>query len=152
MGRNRKPVGVLEFSPGYRRNPARKRARAGEPKIKAGLGDPPAEWAAGAEHNARFAGLLTAWQEIAAQDVCRVLNCSHRDLVEIACHLKYKIRRASAGYGKATSGDFSQLTNVLGKMGMTPVDSSRVSGSVTLPGQGPSSESAQSRNWGELVG
>jgi hypothetical protein len=152
MGRNPKPAALLEFSPGYNKNPARKRARAKEPKIKPGLGDPPAEWVAGAEHNARFTGLLIAWKEIVEQDVCHVLNRSHRDLVEVACHLKYKIRRASAGYGRSTSGDFAQLTTVLGKMGMTPVDSARVAGSVTLPGQGPGSETTGARDWGELVG
>lgn len=139
---------MIQFSPGYRKNPARKRARAKEPKIKAGLGDPPLEWVDGASSNGRYAALLAAWREIVAQDICRVLNCSHRDLVELACQLKYRIRRAGAGYGKATSGDFSQLTTILGKMGMTPVDSARVAGSVRVSDR----DSTAPAGWGEYVG
>jgi hypothetical protein len=148
MGRNPIPAKLVEFSSGYRKNPARKRARAREPKIKAGLGEPPAEWTEGAQANARLQALLLNWQELVAQDVCRVLNRSHRDLVELACHLKYRIRRASAGYGRATSGDFSQLTTLLGKMGMTPVDSARVAGSVRVAD--PTRTAAG--EWGEYVG
>lgn len=148
MGRSLKPSNVLELSGAFRKNPSRKRARAAEPRIKASLGEPPAEWVEGALHNARCAGLLRAWNEIVDQDPGHVLNIAHRTLVEISAELKYKIRRASMGYGKATSGDYAQLASNLAKMGMTPVDSPRVAASVTLPGQGAAPSSSQ---WGEYV-
>jgi len=147
MGRPRKPTEVLEFSGAFRKNPARRRARANEPKITTALGDPPREWLDGAELSGRFAALLSAWREIVAQDVLHVLNASHRDLVESTCYLKYKIRRASAGYGKSTSGDAAQLTANLRLMGMTPSDSSRVLDAV----RGPKQEGHRGE-WGELVG
>ncbi len=153
MPRPRKPTKVLELSGAFKKNPSRKRARAGEPQIAAGLGDPPVEWVEGAPHNSRCAALLQAWNEIVAQDVLRVLNVSHRILVENTCHLIYKIRRASAGYGKATSGDFAQVAANLARMGMTPVDSPRVAEAVRVPERGSStSNAAQSGRWGELVG
>ncbi len=146
-GRPRKPAEVLEMSGAFKKNPARKRARAAILTRAAALGDPPAEWMEGAEHNPRCAGLLKAWLEIVAQDVYRKLNVSHRILVENTCHLIYKIRRASQGYGKATSGDHAQVTSNLAKMFMTPVDGPRAAEAAqatdrTRPGSG----------WGELVG
>jgi hypothetical protein len=137
------------MSGAFKKNPARRRARAAELRITSSLGGPPAEWLEGAESNGRFKGLLQAWSDIVAQDVLHVLNLSHRLLVENTCHLMYKIRRAGAGYGKATSGDFAQVASNLAKMGMTPVDSSRVQGAVRVPTR---AAAAPRSAWGELVG
>ena len=125
-GRPHKPTQILEISGAFAKNPARRRARANEPKIKAGLGDPPAEWVSGAETNGRLAGLLRAWQNIVAQDLCHVLNASHRILVEATCYLMYKIRRANEGYGKATSGDHSQVVANLAKEQGTMITASTI--------------------------
>jgi hypothetical protein len=150
MGRPRKPTAVLEMSGAFRKNPARKRARAGEPRVSAGLGDPPADWVKDAEINGRCAALLRIWEEIVTQDVLGVLNISHRILVRNTCQLQYKVDRASAGYGKATSGDYAQIKSNLAAMGMTPVDSSRVAESVRVPDRG--NKKPASGAWGELVG
>ena len=142
------------MSGAFRKNPSRRRARAADLEIKAGLGDAPQDWIERAPSSSRHAKLLAIWKEIVAQDVLRVLNLSHRSLVESTCYLTYKIREANAGYGKATSGDFAQLKASLAAMGMTPVDSSRVAEAVRVPDRGgpgrpgPSS----SASWGEYVG
>jgi hypothetical protein len=153
MGRPRKPTAVLEISGAFKKNPARKRARAAEPRISAGLGDPPEEWVKDAEINGRCKSLLNIWNQIVAQDqaALRVLNASHRMLVVKACQLTYKIDRAMMGYGKVTSGDFTTLKSYLTSMGQTPIDSNRVAEAVRVPDRdagGP----RRGGGWGELVG
>jgi hypothetical protein len=128
MPRPRKPTKLLEISGAFAKNPARARARENEPLPEGPLGPPPGEWTRGAESNQRCVELLRAWQEIVDQACFGVLTSSDRDLVELTCYLKYKIRRAAAGYGKATSGDFAQLNRNLGQMGLIPSERSRVSG------------------------
>jgi hypothetical protein len=152
MPRPRKPSKVLEISGAFKKNPARKRARATEPKVGLPLGAPPEEWTEGAGHNPRCASLLKIWQQIVDQDkVLKVLNSSHRFLVENTCHLMYKIRRASMGYGKATSGDYAQVKSNLVAMGMTPIDSPRVAEAVRAPDRDGVGARAKS-GWGEYVG
>jgi len=150
-GRPRKPFNVLELSGAFKKNPARRRARVAEPHISVGLGEPPQEWVENAEHSQRCKELTEIWRQIVAQDVLHVLNISHRILVENTCHLMYKIRRASKGLGKATSGDFAQVKSNLASMGMTPIDSPRVAEAVRIPDRG-GKEAKSSGGWGELVG
>lgn len=141
------------MSGAFRKNPQRRRARAASAVAAAArLGEPPAEWVRDADKNERCRALAEIWREFAAQDVLGVLNVSHRVLVENACHLLYKIRRASKGYGKATSGDYAQLKSILASMGQTPIDSSRVAEAVRLPGQGTKPAIGAGGGWGELVG
>lgn len=152
-GRPRKSSAVLEISGAFRKNPGRRRAREAEPKVSAGLGDPPEEWVADAAHNPRCAALLKIWNKIVGQDqAClKVLNASHRMLVENTCKLQYKIDRAVMGYGKATSGDYAQVSANLARMGMTPVDSPHVAEAVRAPAR-ESSPKRGGSGWGELVG
>lgn len=153
MGRPRKPDKVQEISGAWKKDPQRRRKPAAELLNAAALGDPPVEWATEAEHNARCAALLRNWQQIVDQDrVLKVLNCSHRVLVETTCLLMYKIRRASMGYGKATSGDYARITSHLAAMGMTPIDSPKVAEAVRAPERGGSGGAGRSGGWGELVG
>lgn len=151
MGRPRKPAAVLEMAGAFKKNPSRRRARAAELALPAGVGDPPADWVNEAEHNQRCKRLLGIWKEIVAQDLLHVLNASHRILVENTCHLVYKIRRASEGYGKATSGDYARVTANLASMGMTPIDSPRVAEAVRISDRKPA-EGKTRGGWGELVG
>jgi hypothetical protein len=151
-GRPRKPEKVLEFTGAFRKNPQRKRERAAAPRAGHPLGPPPSDWTDGAATNGRCKSLLEIWQQLVEQDlVLRVLNLSHRMLVENTCHLMYKIRRASMGYGKAGSGDYAQVKSNLAAMGMTPIDSPRVAEAVRVPDQGGSSARTGS-GWGEFVG
>jgi hypothetical protein len=151
-GRPRKSDKVLEISGAFRKNPKRKRARAKLPTMSLPLGNPPGEWLDGLPHNGRCVALAEIWQQLVDQDqVLKVLNSSHRILVENTCHLMYKIRRASMGYGKATSGDYAQVKSNLAAMGMTPIDSPRVAEAVRAPDRGGNS-ARQASGWGELVG
>jgi hypothetical protein len=152
-GRTPKPLKVLEMSGAVRKNPGRYRARKAAAKSLPPLGPPPAEWLAGAEKNGRLQWLLRIWGEIVAQDTAalRVLNVSHRMLVKNTCMLQYKVERANAGYGKATSGDYAQIEKNLAKMGMTPADSSRVAEAVRVPDRASGSDRPGS-SWGEYVG
>lgn len=153
MARPRKPAQLLEISGAFDKNPARRRARAAELAIPAGLGPAPAEWVEQAKHNQRFVELVATWNQIIAQDVLRVLNTSHRLLVENTCYLMQKIRRANAGLGKATSGDYAQVKANLAAMGQTPSDSVRVAESVRVSDRGGAGQRKQPANsWGELVG
>jgi hypothetical protein len=150
MARPRKPAKVLELSGAFKKNPARKRARSAELQVTSSIGEPPADWVKDAAINGRCASLLGLWKEIVAQDVLHVLNASHRILVENTCHLMYKIRRASMGYGKATSGDYAQVKANLAAMGMTPIDSPRLAEAVRVPNSGDLPRAAG--GWGELAG
>jgi len=154
MGRPRKLEAVKELSGAYRKNPQRRPAPGSVVKIGGGLGGPPTEWVEGAKNNQRFVMLVATWNQIVDQDVLRVLNVSHRMLAENQCYLMYKIRRANAGFGKATSGDYAQAKANLAAMGQTPIDSSRVAEAVRVPDRGgPAAQSSrQGSSWGELVG
>lgn len=140
------------MSGAFKKNPQRRRARAAQMATCAGVGEPPQEWVAAAETNGRCKALLDTWQQIIAQDVLRVLNVSHRLLVENTCYLMYKIRRASMGYGKASSGDYAQVKSNLAAMGMTPIDSPRVAEAVRVPERGESRDGRDGSAWGALVG
>lgn len=153
MGRPRKPAKLLEISGAFKKNPQRKRVRAAELAITAGVGEPPEEWTKTAEINGRCAALVRIWNEIVAQDraALRVLNISHRLLVRNICMLQYKVDRACEGFGKATSGDYANLRSFLTELGQTPASSASVAEAVAVPdrgGQGGKSASG----WGELVG
>ena len=152
MGRPRKPTQVLEISGALRKNPQRRRARAVELAVPSGLGPPPAEWTEGAKASQRFIELLRTWAQIEAQDVLGVLNRSHWLLVKNTCQLQYKIDRACAGFGKATSGDYAQVKSNLAAMGQTPIDSSRVAEAVRVPDRGGAHSQRPGSSWGEYVG
>jgi len=154
-GRPRKPAKVLELSGAFRKNPSRRKVRALELAIPSGLGEPPIEWVQAASTNHRCQALLNIWNRIVAQDLLHVLNPAHRELVRNHCLLQYKVDRATAGYGKATSGDHANLRANLAAMGMTPVDSPRVLEAVrTAAGGSGAGSGAHGRGdgWGEYVG
>lgn len=155
-GRKPKPTKVLEMSGAFKHNPARKRARAAKPTTGSPLGDPPAEWTEGAAAGSPSdVAVLKIWRRVVDQDraVLKVLNASHWLLVKNYCELQYKVDRARKGYGKATSGDWSNLKSYLAAMGMTPIDSSHVGEAVRVPERGiPPAGRRREPGWGELVG
>lgn len=153
-GRTPKPLNVLEWSGAVRKNPGRYRARKAAAQKLPPLGPPPAEWTEGATIKQRFVHLLRIWNELVEQDqaALRVLNVSHRMLVKNTCLLQYKVEQASAGTGKATSGDYAQIEKNLSKMGMTPADSARVAQAVRVPDQDGARPRAAAGGWGKFVG
>jgi hypothetical protein len=97
--------------------------------------------------------LLGIWQEVVDQDLQRALNASHRILVEATCRLMYRIRRASAGIGKATSGDYAQVSKNLASMGMTPIDAPKLAAeTLRFKDPGGAKPGRAAGEWGELVG
>jgi hypothetical protein len=94
---------------------ARRGEREGEP-----LGDPPEEWLAGAEVNARFRDWVEIWREIVVQAQFGVLSSMDRIHVESTVLLVYKIRRAAAGYGKVHKRRFCAAKQEPGPNGVYP--------------------------------
>jgi phage terminase small subunit len=133
MGRPPKPTKLLEMSGAVKKNPQRYAARKREPQPGDVLGPPPPHFliqepATGFQRAARLRGI---WDELVAQVPAGVLTSADAWLVECACYLMEK-RRYQAGDFK--SGDQAQLTGLLGKMGMTPVDRARMAGTTADPG------------------
>lgn len=151
MGRPRKPAKLLEISGAFRKNPQRRKARAAELRLEVGLGEPPQEWLEGAEVNGRHRSLVEIWRRVVAQDLLHVLNASHWLLVRNYCQLQYKVDRAMAGYGKATSGDFSELKKYLSALGQTPIDSPKVAEAVRIPDHDALRKQAAGP-WSQLAG
>ena len=140
-GRPPKPTGIHEISGAFRKNPARKRARAAEIKITQGLGPAPKKWLDGAESNARCAALIVAWKEIVEENP-GTLTLGDRGFVELMCIQKYKINRANEGYGKATGGDVSILKSMYVELARR-----RITGGLAAK-----SPQRAGSEWGEYVG
>jgi hypothetical protein len=156
-GRPPQPLNVAMISGAVRKNPQRYRARQAAAKKLAApqIGPPPQEWLDGLPHNGRCVHLVRIWNDFVEQDRIglKVLNATHRMLVRNATTLQYKIERATEGYGKATSGDYSNLRSYLASMGMTPLDSPRVAEAVRIPDRDAGGGLARAgQNWGEYVG
>ena len=151
MGRPPKLEIVKELSGAYKKNPQRRRGKTAHTPTPGGLGPPPQDWVEKAKHNQRYVELLRSWGEIVAQDLLRVLNPSHRMLVESTCYLIYKIRLANAGLAKSTSGDAAQLKSNLAAMGQTPIDSPRLADAVRVPERPAARGSGGASGWGEYA-
>jgi hypothetical protein len=112
MSRPRKPTATLEETGAFIKNPERKRQRSGEPIPTAPLGDPPAHL--GLEERA-------IWLELSALMPPNVAKNSDRFAVEIIVCLMANFRKH-----RATVGEIAQLSSLLGRMGLTASDRSRI--------------------------
>lgn len=110
MSRPRKPTKVLELNGAFERNPQRKKDREHEPPPAGPLGDPP-------KHLDE--ALAARWREI--QGWAPWLMETDQPLVESTCRLWMTIRN-----GVAKTADYTSLLGYLSKLGMTPVDRSKV--------------------------
>lgn len=112
-GRPRTPTAVLEAKGAFAKNPARGRARSGEPRSTGGLGDPPPYFMIQEpETGFRKAGILRElWREIGA--TAPWLDAANRGQVETLCRIRYAIR---LGEGKlnVNAASQSKLENDLG--------------------------------------
>ena len=114
MGRPRKPTNILNLTGAFERNPARRAARANEPKDLAGLGDPPK----------RLNGeQLKAWSEIVENAPYGVLTKGDRHSLEITSVLLAEFWETGA---LMTGTHLNILNASLSKMGLNPSDRSRV--------------------------
>jgi hypothetical protein len=116
MGRPRTPTNVLDAKGAFKRHADRKKARAGEPKVTAPLGEPPA---------GLTADQLACWKEIAEIAPPGVLTVVDRLAVEEAARILTKIRQ-----GSVTTEERRLFLNYLGRFGMTPSDRSKVSSNI----------------------
>jgi len=110
VGRPRLPTKVLELRGTFKKNPKRRLAREGEPVAPGKLGAPPD--CLDKDEQARWYELSEAAPWLAAAD---------RFIVELACGLWMLERR-----GKATATESRLLVSILGRLGMTPADRSKV--------------------------
>ena len=119
MPAHRKPTALLKGTGSFDHNRGRYAARLTEPTPAGPLGPPP-------KHFDKAHGAL--WREIASAAAPRVLTSSDAWLVELACSLMHQQRA-----GTASAAGLSLLTTLLGKMGMTPADRSKVQAGPPKP-------------------
>jgi hypothetical protein len=119
MGRPRKPTRVLEMSGAFRKDPARGRARANEPRPTTAVGDPPVDFLNSFSPTAKRH--LEIWRQFVEQAPEGVLTGCDRQMLANACRLQAQIER-----GGASAGMYSQMRAYLGEMGMTPASRSKV--------------------------
>jgi hypothetical protein len=119
MARPRTPTNILQMRGAFKNHPERLKDREGEPKVVEPIGDAPVG----------FTGdLLQAWKDLVDGCPAGVLTKADRLAVEIAAGLLHRHRVMPL-----SGSDLSQLTNLLGRFGMTPSDRSKVRVSVPTP-------------------
>jgi len=112
MARPRTPTNVLELRGSFAKDPQRRREDA---ETAGEIGDPPADFSDGER---------TAWSEIVQNAPLRVLTIADRQIVEITSRLMAESRENWLDF---TAAKIGRLEAMLGKLGMTPADRSRVS-------------------------
>lgn len=135
MGRNRKLTAELDRKGSFEKDPDRGRARALEPEPEGGLGAPPPDFLL--SHRLE---LRRAWDDLVAATASVKLTSADRLHFEATARLMYRTRQSTA-----KTGDFTALTQALGKLGLTPVDRSRV------PGHGKITEDEESDAWDDYA-
>jgi hypothetical protein len=113
VGRPRVSTARHRLTGAFRRHPERLRARGVEPQPTGPIGAPP---------DCLSRQEQAAWREIVLHSPPGVLGCSDRLALEITCRLVAELRRA----GSLPAGQMAALVGLLGKLGMTPADRSRV--------------------------
>src|SRR6266481_1181085 len=139
MPRPRTPTAKLIAKGSFLRHPERKRARAAEPKPIGRLGEPPR----------LFKGARkTIWLELSELIPPGVAANCDRWVVELLVCLMQKFRS-----GRAKSSEAKQIESLLGKLGMTPADRSRVGANLADSAKrNPDPPTAPPKNaWGSLL-
>lgn len=108
----RTPTNVLEIRGAFDKNPNRRREDA---KTTGEIGDPPT-------YLSEMERL--AWAEIVQNAPISVLTSADRQIVELASRLMAESR---VDFTEFTAAKLARLEAMLGKLGMTPADRSRVS-------------------------
>ncbi len=106
----RKPTEMLQLSGAFKKDP--KRTRELGPKSDRELGDPPAYYAADAR---------LIWAEVQSIVPAGLLTSADRLVVELLCRIVAKFRA-----DWITAAEMAQMTWCLSRLGMTPVDRSKV--------------------------
>lgn len=111
MARPRTPTAVLEARGAFKKNPQRRKARAGEPKPAGGVGAPP-DYLSERRQN--------IWHELALQ--APWLTVSDRVTLEIATSLLSEFRR-----GRMSNEALNTLLRTTSKLGLDPSGRAKVS-------------------------
>ena len=119
MPRPRKPTVLLERKGAFRKDPQRKRT---DPEVVGEIGSPP-DYFTNDEK--------TVWNEIATTAPVGVLSSADRGAVEAAARYWAKFRKTPAE--DLTAAMVQQLRSILGCLGMTPADRSKVSAPERKP-------------------
>ncbi len=112
MSRPRKPSVVLELSGSFKKDPKRKRK---DPETGGALGTSPGHL------NKAERGIWNELLSIAPKHVLTEADCY---VVEVLCKLINEMR---TDWSNFTAAKLSRLEAMLGKLGMTPADRSKVS-------------------------
>ena len=113
MARPRKPTNILAFSGAFKKNPARGRARAHEPKPTAEAASAAPDWMNDTEKK--------CWDWIRSRCAAGVLANSDEGALELAAEL-----RALVITREADSKDRTLLKSLYTELGMTPASRSKV--------------------------
>jgi hypothetical protein len=103
---------VLEFTGSFKKNPARKRAREGEPQPKGGLGAPPRYFTADDRE---------CWNALKKAAPKGVHTTMDRPTAEVIARLWARFRR-----NELNAAEISTLARLMGQHGMTPATRSTV--------------------------
>jgi len=137
-GRPPKPSKVLEMTGAFKKDPQRRRKRAGEPESAGPVGGPPDPFTRNPD-SPELQKLCLIWDELVADAPPGVLTRSDRIHLEVVCRLLLKVR---GNYAKAN--EITQLNRMLGQIGMNPSDRARVQ--VHRP-----AEPADETTWGRIA-
>jgi hypothetical protein len=113
MARPRTPTNVLAMRGSFKHDPQRKREDAA---VNGDIGTPPPYF------NARES---VAWQEIVDNAPIGVLSSADRQIVEVLSRLIAECRESFIDFPVQK---LARIESMLGKLGMTPADRSKVSG------------------------
>lgn len=125
MAPPRKPTNVLALSGAFKHNPARAKARQGEPEAVGEVGDPPPRLPD---------PVATCWREIVGLAHEGTLGTADRLIVEHGAHLLAQLRAAE---WRAHPTLLLRWEAFLAKLGLTPADRSRVQTALQKPGANP---------------
>ena len=117
------PTQILDKRGSFLRHPERKRAREGEPKPNAPLGNPPAEL--DREHKC-------VWRKVAAKIPFGVASNCDEVAFEILVCLIVSFRQRRRQNVPQVVGEIAQMNKLFTQFGMTPADRSRVHAETTI--------------------
>lgn len=115
MARPRKASNVLQLKGSFKKNPDRGRERENEPTLKAGIGKAPESMGAAEK---------LMWDEIVSLAPLGVLGDSDRLVVE--CIAELMVMKRTLGMSEFPPPLLGRLEAMLGKIGFTPSDRSKI--------------------------
>ena len=116
MARPRTPTNILDARGSFDKHPERRRE---EPEPAGELGEPP---------NSLRAAEKRVWYELQENAPKGVLTAGDRFAVELICVLMREFRAKPSEF---TAAKYTRLHGLLGSVGLTPADRSKVSGTKT---------------------